>query len=87
MSPHTALQVPVTLSGGKGEGHKDVDKETKDVEETAQSFDQNLSGTATLENTSAMAKCNWPAISYKCWHWLEVPAALFVVNFVNCIYR
>jgi len=64
-------------------GHKVVDKDTKDVEETSQSFDQTLSGTATLENT----RLQWQSAIGLQYHtnaatdWKYQP--LFAVNFVK----
>jgi len=45
---HTEL----TVETGMGGGQKDVDKQIKDVQETAQSYDQNVPGTIMLEHTT-----------------------------------
>jgi len=45
MSTHTIFQAPVTL------GQKDIDEQTKNVQKSAQSYDQNIPGSATPEHT------------------------------------
>ena len=71
-------------------GHKDIDKETKDVEETAQSFDQNLSGTATLENTRQVQ--SWQSAISLQYHinadtdWKYQLHSL-LLTLLNCIYQ
>ena len=54
-----------TVEPGRGwRWQKDVDKETKDVKETAfKSYNQNVPWSAAQEHSSTMAKCNEPAIN------------------------
>jgi len=63
-NPRNPAMNPHAVGGGRGGGQKDVDEQTKDVQETAQCYDQNV-GTTTLEHASTMAKCAEPAIPYK----------------------
>ena len=47
-------------TGRGGRWQKDVDELTKGVQETAQSYDQNVLGTAMMEHACTMAKCIEP---------------------------
>ena len=56
---HTQLTVE---TGKGGRWQKDVDELTKDVQETAQSYDQNVPGSTMLEHACTIAKCTEPQI-------------------------